>query len=105
MTGTAMYARITDLKVMPGKAKEATEGWAKTIELAQQEPGFQEAAFILDEATNQGFSITFWDSKENLDRTGRRGAGTLIERAVPLLRRYLTADPSFSSFKVMRRIK
>ncbi len=100
-----MHARITNLKVVAGKAEEVAEGWAKTIELAQQEAGFQEAVFILDETTHQGFSITFWDSKENLDRTGRRGAGTLIERAVPLLRRYLTADPTFSSFKVMRRIK
>jgi heme-degrading monooxygenase HmoA len=100
-----MYARITDLKVVPGKSKEATEGWARTIELAQGEAGFQEAVFILDETSHQGFSITFWDSKENLDRTSQRGAGTLIERAVPLLRGYLTADPRFSSFKVMRRIK
>lgn len=100
-----MFSRTTQLEFGDRDKEESAAAWQKTMELSKQEPGFIEAILMVDPTTEKAISISFWDTKENSENSGRKGPGTLIDRAVPLLRPYLKADPIFTQFEVRRRYK
>lgn len=100
-----MYARTTQLEFVDSNKPEAIRAWEKTMELSRLEPGFIEAILLVDSKTDRAVSISFWQSKEHAERTSGRGPGSLIDRAVPILRPFLNADPIFTQFDVRSRIK
>jgi hypothetical protein len=75
------------------------------MELSRLEPGFIEALLLVRPENDQAISISVWDTKEHCEATGRTGPGSLIERAVPILRPFLKADPIFTQFELRSRLK
>ena len=100
-----MFARINRFEVADGKEKELTEAYAKTIDVVKQEPGFLEGALMIEAGTGQAVSITFWDSKDNMERTAKAGPGTLLEKILPIVRPFQKAPPVHKHYAVKFRTK
>jgi hypothetical protein len=72
-----MYARRTVTKAAPeqaDKAKEVIEG--SLIPKAEDLPGFSGGYWLIDRATGEGLTFTFFDTKENLEASAAQ-AGQL----------------------------
>jgi len=100
-----LHARTTQLEFVDSNKPEAIRAWEKTMELSRLEPGFIESLLLVDSNTDRAVSISFWQSREHVERTNKRGPGGLMDRAVPILRPFLKADPIFTQFEVRSRIK
>jgi hypothetical protein len=100
-----LYARTTQLEFLDSDDPEGIRAWEKTMELSKQEEGFLEAMLLVQENSHRALSISFWRSKEDCEKTSRTGPGTLIARAVPILRPFLKADPIFTPYNVRSRLK
>ena len=100
-----MFARINRFEVADGKEKELTEAYAKTIDVVKQEPGFLEGVLMIEPGTGQAVSVTFWDSKEAMERTGKPGPGTMLEKILPIVRPFQKAPPVHKHYAVKFRTK
>jgi len=100
-----MFARINRFEVADGKSEELRAAYKKTIDIVKQEKGFQEAILMIEPETGQAVSITLWDTKENMERTGRPGPGTLLEKILPIVRPFQKAPPVHKHYDVKLRVK
>ena len=100
-----MFARINRFEVADGKSEELQAAYKKTIDIVKQEKGFQEAILMIEPETSQAVSVTFWDTKQNMERTGRPGAGTLLEKILPIVRPFQKAPPVHKHYDVKLRVK
>ena len=100
-----MFARINRFEVADGKSEELHAANKKTIDIVKHEKGFQEAVLMIEPETGQAVSVTFWDTKENMERTGRPGAGTLLEKILPIVRPFQKAPPVHKHYDVKFRVK
>ncbi|MHB1217241.1 MAG: antibiotic biosynthesis monooxygenase family protein [Alphaproteobacteria bacterium] len=100
-----MFARINRFEVADGKSAELQAAYKKTIDIVKQEKGFQEAILMIEPETGQVVSVTLWDTKENMERTGRPGAGTLLEKILPIVRPFQKAPPVHKHYDVKLRVK
>lgn len=100
-----MYARITRFEVIDGKEAELAAGYGKAIDIVKTQDGFQEALLMVDPATKQATSVTLWDTKENLEKTGRSGPGTTLDKIMPLVRPFQKAAPAHAHYEVKLRVK
>ena len=97
-----MFARTTGLRFAHPVSDESIPAWASTMRLASQEPGFIEAMLLVEADQQNALSISFWQTQEHSERSGLAGPGTLLDRAVPILRPFLETDPRFTQFAVRR---
>ena len=72
-----MYARRTVTKAAPEQAEKAKEVVENSlIPNAKQLPGFAGGYWLIDRATGEALTFTFFDTKENLEASaGHQGAG------------------------------
>jgi hypothetical protein len=99
-----VFARINRFEVADGKEKELVEAYKTTIDVVKQETGFQEAALMIDPDGN-AVSVTFWDTKDNMERTAKAGPGTLLEKILPIVRPFQKAPPVHKHYAVKFRVK
>ncbi|MFO0997873.1 MAG: antibiotic biosynthesis monooxygenase [Alphaproteobacteria bacterium] len=100
-----MFARINRFEVADGKEKELVEAYGKTIDVVKTEKGFLEAVLMIEPETQQAVSVTFWDTKENMERTAKAGPGTLLEKILPVVRPFQKAPPVHKHYAVKLRTK
>jgi hypothetical protein len=100
-----MFARINRFEVADRKEKELVAAYGKTIEVVKGEKGFMEAVLMIEPGTQQAVSVTFWDTKENMERTGTPGPGSLIEKILPIVRPFQKAPPVHKHYEVKLRMK
>ncbi len=76
-----MFARVIT-------AQAGDEGFAKVIELAEdqlairQRPGFQAFQLLADEATGKVITISWWDTREQMEEVARGTAGGVHDQGV-----------------------
>jgi len=99
-----MFARITRFDVVDGKENELVNAYNATLEHVKAQKGFQEAILMID-ASGQAVSVTFWDTKENRDASGKTTPGSVIEKILPMVRPYQKAPPVSTPFAVKLRVK
>jgi len=99
-----MFSRITRFQVADGKEKELVNGYNATLEHVKAQKGFLEAILMID-ADGNAVSVTFWDTKENLDASGKTTPGSVIEKILPMVRPYQKAPPVSTPFSVKLRVK
>ncbi len=100
-----MFARINRFEIADNKDAELTAAYRKTIEVVKTEPGFLEAVLMIEPGTQQAVSVTFWDTKENMERTGKPGPGSLLEKILPIVRPFQKAPPVHKHYEVKLRVK
>lgn len=67
-----MYARLVKGQMRPGKYEPATRMLEKeVIPLLQKQQGFRDELAIFNEDIDEGFAISFWDNKADLDNYTR----------------------------------
>lgn len=100
-----MFARINRFEVADGKSEELQAAYEKTIDIVRKEEGFQEAILMIEPETGQAVSVTLWNTRESMERTGRPGAGTLLEKILPIVRPFQKAPPVHKHYDVKLRVK
>lgn len=75
----AMHARVVDLRVRPGDAKEMVRIYRESvIPAASRQRGFGGAVLLTDPETGIGISITMWGTEE--DREAGEASGFYKEQ-------------------------
>ena len=63
-----MKARVTNVQIQPGKTEEATGIYRDSVlPAASQQKGFKGAILLTDPATGKGFSVTFWETEDDMN--------------------------------------
>lgn len=84
-----MGARVTTVRVQPGKLDEFIEVYTtQIVPVAKQQEGFKGARLITDRATNNSMVISMWDSEEDI----RAGENSGYYRAQIARREHLFAE-------------
>ncbi len=63
-----MHARVVTLQVKPDKAEEAVENYRASIANSKRKPGYKAGILLTDPETGKAFSITLWESEEDVRR-------------------------------------
>jgi heme-degrading monooxygenase HmoA len=61
-----MHARVVTLKVHPETAAEAVRRYDESIENSKRTPGYKMGILLTNPDTGKGFSITLWETKEQV---------------------------------------
>lgn len=93
-----MYGRITRFDVIPGKEAELERGYREQIKHLRGQKGFKDAILLMDEASGNVVSLTLWETKADMDETGKPGG--FVEKVLPLISPYQKTEPVFTMFKV-----
>jgi hypothetical protein len=99
-----MHVRMNRFEIVDGKQDELADGYRRSMEIMKTQKGFQEAVLLVDPATGQAVSLTFWDTQENMEASGDRRPGGAIDRIAPLVRPFQKAPPVRAQFEVKLRV-
>ena len=67
-----MYARMVKGQIKPGKLDVATRLLENdVIPLLKKQHGFRDEVTFFTEGVDEGFAISFWDTKDDLDKYER----------------------------------
>ena len=61
-----MHARVVTLKVTSETAAEAVRRYDESIENSKRTPGYKMGILLTNPDTGKGFSITLWETKEQV---------------------------------------
>ncbi len=61
-----MHARVVTLKVRPDTAAEAVRRYDESIENSKRTPGYKMGILLTNPETGKGFSITLWETREQV---------------------------------------
>ena len=61
-----MHARVVTLKVTSATAAEAVRRYDESIENSKRTPGYKMGILLTNPDTGKGFSITLWETKEQV---------------------------------------
>ena len=61
-----MYARVVTLQVRPDKGEEAVRNYEASLENSKRRPGYKAGFLLTDPETGKAFSITLWESEEDV---------------------------------------
>ena len=80
-----MFARMVKGHIKPGKLDDATRLLENdVIPLLKQQHGFRDEITFFTEGLDEGFAISFWDSKDDLEKYERDVYPRVREKMVDL---------------------
>ncbi len=69
-----MYARVTIVKIQPGKTDEATRIYRDSVvPAAKQQKGFKGIYMLTDRKTGKGISIALWQTEADMTASESSG--------------------------------
>ena len=97
-----MYVRMVKGQIKPGKYDSATRLLENdVIPLLKKQHGFRDEISFFNEGEKEGFAISFWDSKADLDKYEREVYPQVREKMVecfedqPLARNFEVANSTW----------
>lgn len=92
-----MYARLVKGQFKPGKFESATRQLEDdVIPLLKKQHGFRDEISFFNEDNKEGFAISFWDNKADLENYTRDVYPQVHDKMVP----YLEGKPLVRNFEV-----
>lgn len=81
-----MFARVTEYNIRPEKIQEMRTYFNnEVLPLLNQQSGFVDTVVLVNETPLSGITITFWKTKQDIERYERETAPRIIQRLMPYL--------------------
>ena len=93
-----MYARVFSARVKPGQLQEVRRIYEEVIiPPVREQKGFREAFFLVDPDTEEGISVSIWETETDMKSSA---SGGFLDEQVKQVAPVLASEPKLHHYRV-----